>query len=186
MAPPDHLDPARSANLAALLAAQSERTFLLTVHQFMRLTDQWWSQRFKVRMGKRASKLHKEILGTAPKLVRVSTDWRNKVGLFPRGILEQAFRQVQQEILDEAGENGLNAERAEPYIKEPPTVGLITERLEKSLAEIYGDQDEPEEDMTPRHRRISARRRQELARKASSEAEAWIKVPPHSARGGGR
>ena len=128
------VDPARAVNLAALLSAQSERTFPLTVHQFMRLADEWWSQRFKVRMGKRASKLHKEILGKPPKMVRVNTDWRNKVGVFPRGILEQAFGQVMQEILDEAGEVGLNAERVEPFMKEPPTVGVIVERYEQALA----------------------------------------------------
>lgn len=170
------VDPARAVNLAALLAAQSERTFPLTVHQFMRLADEWWSQRFKVRMGKRASKLHKEILGKPPKMVRVNTDWRNKVGVFPRGILEQAFGQVMQEILDEAGEVGLNAERVEPFMKEPPTVGVIVERYEQALSETYGEPQD-EDGMSYRGRRMAARRRKEAVRRASRVSEAWIKVP---------
>jgi hypothetical protein len=55
--------------------------------------------RFIIRVRKRARKLHQEILGKAPKKVRAATKggYRNKVGKYPCGILEQAYRQVREE-----------------------------------------------------------------------------------------
>ena len=108
----------RKKLLAALLAAQNERTYLLTAHQFMRVGGEWWTRKFATRVGRRASQLHREILGRPPTLARSTTDARNKTGCYPRGILEQAFNQVKAEILAEGGEPWLDDHRKEPYVVE--------------------------------------------------------------------
>jgi hypothetical protein len=69
---------------------------LLTTQQFMKLGGEKWTPGFLVRVGLRASALHRELLGKAPKKQRsnVGGAHRNRVGLYPCGILEQAYRQV--------------------------------------------------------------------------------------------
>jgi len=76
------------------------RAMLLTTQQFMKLGGETWGRGFLVRVGLRASALHHEILGTAPKKVRsnVKGAHRNKVGRYPCGVLEQAYRQVKAEL----------------------------------------------------------------------------------------
>lgn len=72
------------------------RVMLLTTQQFMKLGGERWDHSFLVKVGKRARKLHEDILGKVPKKVRSPTTgaYRNKVGLYPCGVLEQAYRQV--------------------------------------------------------------------------------------------
>lgn len=81
------------------------RVMLLTTQQFMRLGGESWDRGFIIRVGMRASALHQEILGTKPKKVRPNVEGahRNKVGKYPCGVLEQAYRQVQAELGAEAG-----------------------------------------------------------------------------------
>ena len=68
------------------------RTMRMTVHQFEVLGGEEWSQRFRVRVGLRAGQLHRQIFGKPAKKVRSKAESRNKVGNYPCGILEQAFR----------------------------------------------------------------------------------------------
>jgi hypothetical protein len=50
----------------------------------------------------RCWKLYVELYGKEPKKVRSSTKpaWRNKVGKYPCGILEQAYRELKAEPVD--------------------------------------------------------------------------------------
>ncbi len=75
---------------------------LLTTQQFMKLGGEKWDRGFLIRVGKRARLLHQEILGKVPKKVRspIKGAYRNKVGLYPCGVLEQAYRQV---LAEQAG-----------------------------------------------------------------------------------
>lgn len=72
------------------------RVMMLTTQQFMRLGGESWDRGFLIRVGLRASAIHHEILGIGPKKVRpnVKGAHRNKVGKYPCGVLEQAYRQV--------------------------------------------------------------------------------------------
>ncbi|KAA0124285.1 hypothetical protein CIW48_08125 [Methylobacterium sp. P1-11] len=78
---------------------------LLTTQQFMRLGGESWDRSFTIRVGKRARAIHEELLGREPKKVRPSVRgaYRNKVGLYPCGVLEQAYRQVRAEDLERGG-----------------------------------------------------------------------------------
>jgi hypothetical protein len=69
---------------------------LLTVSEFERLGGENWTQSFRVSLGLRAGKLYKGLYGKDAKKVRSSTkpEWRNKVGKYPCGILEQAYREL--------------------------------------------------------------------------------------------
>lgn len=75
------------------------RVMHLTTQQFMKLGGEKWDRGFTIRVGLRAAKIHEEVLGKAPKKVRSSTKgaYRNKVGSYPCGVLEQAYRQVRSE-----------------------------------------------------------------------------------------
>jgi hypothetical protein len=72
------------------------RAYHLTVSEFERLGGETWTQSFRVRLGLLARKLYAEIYRKKPEKVRSSTkpEWRNKVGKYPCGILEQAYRQL--------------------------------------------------------------------------------------------
>ncbi|ACL62233.1 hypothetical protein [Methylobacterium nodulans] len=85
------------------------RVMRLTTQQFMKLGGEKWDRSFLIRVGKRARLLHEEILGRAPKKVRPSIKGahRNKVGVYPCGVLEQAYRQVLAE--QSASANGQEA-----------------------------------------------------------------------------
>jgi hypothetical protein len=113
----------RRAGLAALLAAQSERTFPLTVHQFIVLGGVWMDAGFKRMLGIRATKLHKALFGSAPERVRARGCGRNEVALYPRGILEAAWAQIIVEL-------GANIEeyKRQPYRMVPPSAELIETR----------------------------------------------------------
>jgi hypothetical protein len=74
------------------------RAYELTVAQFERLGGETWTQAFRVQLGLRASRLHEQLLGKkAAKLrARGRPGWRNKVGKYPCGILEQAYRELRR------------------------------------------------------------------------------------------
>ena len=77
------------------------RAYRLTVHEFERLGGNRWTQSFRVRLGLRANKLYARMHGRKPKKVRYSTmpaGWRNKVSLYPCGILEQAYRECREAV----------------------------------------------------------------------------------------
>jgi hypothetical protein len=53
-----------------------------------------WAQSFRVRLGRLAAKLYTEIYAKPAKKGRSKTAWWNKVGKYPCGILEQAYREL--------------------------------------------------------------------------------------------
>jgi hypothetical protein len=73
-------------------------------------------------VGLLAHKLYVELYGKEPKKVRSSTKpaWRNKVGKYPCGILEQAYR----ELMGKAAESG---ETHNTRAGETTTPGALTE-----------------------------------------------------------
>src|SRR5437867_1980588 len=72
------------------------RAYQLTLREFERLGGKRWEQSFRVRLGVRANKLYLETYGETANKVRPSakSGWGNKVGKYPCGILEQAYREV--------------------------------------------------------------------------------------------
>ena len=63
----------RKLGLLLELQAQHERTFELTVHQFMRLGNEWWNEDFKKMVGHRATAIFKDIFdGKLPTKRRMS------------------------------------------------------------------------------------------------------------------
>jgi hypothetical protein len=75
----------------------------MTLREFGRLAGENWHPSFRSRLGKAASKLHREIYGKDPPQKRTSRDWRNKVTKYPCGILEQAYRRLTAESQSSAG-----------------------------------------------------------------------------------
>jgi hypothetical protein len=71
----------------------------MTVSEFEYLGEERWTQSFRIRLGLRAHKLHRELYGKKARKVRSSTkrEWRNKVGRYPCGLLERAYRQLKGE-----------------------------------------------------------------------------------------
>jgi hypothetical protein len=79
----------------------------MTVSEFARLGGYQWTDSFSVRIGLRSTKLYKAIYNKAPRRKRRSiwgagngeklTAWRNKVGVYPCGVLEQAYRELMAE-----------------------------------------------------------------------------------------
>jgi hypothetical protein len=80
------------------------RVMLLTTQEFMLIAGEEWSQSFRSRLGLQAKKLHEDILGKPTKKKRSSSKlgFRNKVGVYPCGILEQAYRLVKAKAEAEA------------------------------------------------------------------------------------
>jgi hypothetical protein len=70
------------------------RRYFMTLREFGRLGGQKWSPGFASKLGKAASKLYREIYGEDPPQKRAHRDWRNKVGKYPCGILDQAYRKL--------------------------------------------------------------------------------------------
>jgi hypothetical protein len=69
------------------------RAYRLTVSEYEELGGERWTQPFRVALGKRATALHREVYDKrAPK---GRNEWRNKVHSYPCGILEQAYRELQ-------------------------------------------------------------------------------------------
>ena len=66
----------------------------MTLREFGRLSGEEWDQPFRAKLGKAAAKLYREIYKKEPSKRRASMAWRNKVGRYPCGILEQAYRQL--------------------------------------------------------------------------------------------
>jgi hypothetical protein len=74
------------------------RAYYLTAHEFRRLGHEMWSHGFQIKLGLRARALYMELYGKPPRRVRSNRiAHRNKVGKFPCGILEQAYRQLRAE-----------------------------------------------------------------------------------------
>jgi hypothetical protein len=115
---------------------QPKRSTMLTTRQFMKMKGDNWSHRFSVLVGLRASKLHREILGKPPRFRRVKTDWRNKTAVFHHGILEQAFAQVQDEIVALAEKDGPEAwtllAPREPRAERAPSLAQNAERASRT------------------------------------------------------
>jgi hypothetical protein len=134
----------RKLGLLLELQAQHERTFELTLHQFMRLGGEWWNEDFKKMVGHRATAIFKEIFsGERPTKRRMSkvrtpratltADTRYWANLYPRGVIEQAFAQV-VEKLTKAGT--IDRYRVEPFRKEMPSALEEVEEMEAIYAEI--------------------------------------------------
>ena len=72
------------------------RAYRLTVNEFERLGGERWTHSFRIRLGLLARTLYFQIYGKKPKKVRSSSmpGWRNEVGKYPCGILEQAYGQL--------------------------------------------------------------------------------------------
>lgn len=70
------------------------RRYPMTLREFGRLSGEEWDQPFRAKLGKAAAKLYREIYKKEPSKRRASMAWRNKVGRYPCGILEQAYRQL--------------------------------------------------------------------------------------------
>ena len=72
------------------------RAYQLTVSEFERLGGETWTQSFRISLGIRAGRLYAEVYGKAAEKVRTKfgPGWRNKVGKYPCGILEQAYREL--------------------------------------------------------------------------------------------
>ena len=76
------------------------RAYHLTANEFRRLGGEEWSHGFQIKLGLRAKALYVELYGKPPRRVRSNRlvrEWRNKVGKFPCGILEQVYRQLKAE-----------------------------------------------------------------------------------------
>jgi hypothetical protein len=69
------------------------------VSEFEGLGGEAWTQSFRVRLGLLANKLYAELYGQKPTKVRSSTrpQWRNLVGKYPCGILEQAYKELKRD-----------------------------------------------------------------------------------------
>jgi hypothetical protein len=74
------------------------KAYQLTVSEFERLSGETWTQSFRVRLGLLANKMYVEIYGRKPRKVRSSAvpKWRNMVGKYPCGVLEQAYRKLKE------------------------------------------------------------------------------------------
>ena len=138
----------RKLGLLLELQAQHERTFELTLHQFMRLGGEWWNEDFKKMVGHRATAIFKEIFpGERPIKRRMSkvrtpgatltADTRYWANMYPRGVLERAFAQV-VEKLTKAGT--IDQYRVEPFRKEMPGALEEVEEMEAihaAISDIY-------------------------------------------------
>jgi hypothetical protein len=142
----------RRVGLLVELQAQQERTFELTVFQFMRLGDEWWDERFKKMVGHRATAIHKEMFGRTPWKRRMSkvrtpddkltSDNRNWVNMYPRGVIEQAFAQVVAK-LTKAGTIAQYA--VEPFRKVSPGWGEEIDEMNAlldAISEVYEEAQE--------------------------------------------
>ena len=76
------------------------RAYRLTIHEFERLGGEPWTQSLRIRVGILAKKLYRQIYGRKLKKDRSSTmpSWRNKVGKYPCGILEQAHKECRETV----------------------------------------------------------------------------------------
>jgi len=142
----------RKVGLLVELQAQQERTFELTVFQFMRLGDEWWDKRFKKMVGHRATAIHKEMFGRTPWKRRMSkmrtpdekltADTRYWVNLYPRGVIEQAFAQVVAKLTKEGT---VGRYMVEPFRKVSPGWGEEADEVEAihaAISDIYTEAQE--------------------------------------------
>jgi hypothetical protein len=134
----------RKLGLLLELQAQHERTFELTVHQFMRLGNEWWNEDFKKMVGHRATAIFKDIFdGKLPTKRRMSRrrtpgdtltkDTRYWANMYPRGVLEQAFAQVVAKL---TAEGTIDKYRVEPFRKGMPSRSEANEESIDILDEI--------------------------------------------------
>jgi hypothetical protein len=89
----------RKLGLLLELQAQHERTFELTLHQFMRLGGEWWNEDFKKMVGHRATAIFKEIFpGAVPSgAVGVALDAR-----LDQSLVRRQFRLGDRPLVDRA------------------------------------------------------------------------------------
>jgi hypothetical protein len=73
------------------------RAYHLTVSEFERLGGVLWTQSFRSRLGLLAKKRYIELYGKEPRKIRCPSypQYRNKVGEYPCGILENAYRELE-------------------------------------------------------------------------------------------
>ena len=70
------------------------RRYHMTVREFIRLGGYEAGASFATRLGLRCAKIYKAIYNKPPKKKRRETAWRNKVCVFPCGVIEQAYREL--------------------------------------------------------------------------------------------
>src|SRR5262245_55576056 len=87
------------------------RRFPMTLREFCRLTAEKCDQPFRAKLGKAAAKLYREIYKKDPPKRRASIAFRNKVGRYPCGILEQAYRQLKDQGVPLVNPNSRSAQR---------------------------------------------------------------------------
>jgi hypothetical protein len=75
---------------------QKCRAYQLTVSEFEQLGGETWTQSFRVKLGMLVNKRYEKLYGQKAPMVRASLNprWRNKVGMYPCGLLEQAYREL--------------------------------------------------------------------------------------------
>lgn len=81
-------------------------------------------QTFRVQLGIRANSLHIALYGKPANKVR-SRGWRNKVGKYPCGILEQAYSELKGECRD-------SAQNQNPQTADPALSPVMLDRLADS------------------------------------------------------
>jgi hypothetical protein len=69
----------------------------MTQLEFRRLRGELWDQSFISRLGKVASKLYGDIYGQKPRLKYSGLANRNRVHVYPCGILEQAYEELMKQ-----------------------------------------------------------------------------------------
>jgi hypothetical protein len=69
------------------------------VRDYERLGGEYWTQSFRVTLSIKVNKLYAELYRKKPPQVRDSTypKYRNKLGKYPCGLLDQAYRELKGE-----------------------------------------------------------------------------------------
>lgn len=138
-----------------------DRTVLITTGQFMRYGGEEWTHAFKVKVGMLASKLYEDIHGVRPKRSRQDPISRNKVAVFPRGIIQQAYWSAVDEIQAAHGD------------------GAVWHSITGGVLEKAADMaSRKESKASGKLRYASERRRDAEDRLAWAEAMASVGLPP--------
>jgi hypothetical protein len=69
----------------------------MTVREFVQLGGYEADASFATRLGLRCAKIYQAIYNKPPTKKRRGEAWRNKVCVFPCGVIEQAYRQLTEE-----------------------------------------------------------------------------------------
>jgi hypothetical protein len=142
----------------------------MTQRQFRRLRGEKWSPSFISKFGKVASKLYREIYGKEPRYTQANEADLEPVNLYPRGILEQAYRR-----LIAAGE-----QIGEPYREADPASKLKEPYREadpaSKLKEPYRDAD-PASKALVRYNFSHGRSKEMVIRKIAEKLAAGWRPP---------